>query len=91
MTEPPNSSDPLHGITLKQVLVEIVGHYGWKHLAAMIPLRCFLFDPTINSSLKFLRQNPRERARVEELYVAWKSGRGPARRRGYSARPEDTT
>lgn len=82
MPDTPKSPDPLHGVTLKQLLVDLVGHYGWKHLASLIPLRCFLFEPTINSSLKYLRQNPAERARVEALYVAWKSGRGPARRVG---------
>jgi len=80
MTRPPQSNDPLHGVTLKQALIELSGHYGWKHLAALIPIRCFMFDPTINSSLKFLRQNPRIRAQVEKVYAAWKTGRGPARR-----------
>lgn len=80
MTLPAKPNDPLHGVTLKQALIELSGHYGWKHLAELIPIRCFLFDPTINSSLKFLRQNPRMRAQLEELYAAWKTGRGPARR-----------
>lgn len=80
MSEPPKSKDPLHGVTLKALLTEVVGHYGWKHLADMIPIRCFMFDPTITSSLRFLRQTPWARAKLEELYVAWKTGRGPARR-----------
>lgn len=80
MNQPHPSHDPLHGVTLKHLLIELSGHYGWKHLADLIPIRCFLFDPTVNSSLKFLRQTPWARAKVEELYVAWKSGRGPTRR-----------
>lgn len=80
MAPPTQPNNPLHGVTLKQALIELTQHYGWKHLASMIPIRCFLFRPTINSSLKFLRQNPRERSQVEGLYAAWKTGRGPARR-----------
>lgn len=77
--EPPPSHDPLHGVTLKQLLIELSGHYGWKRLADRIPIRCFQFDPTVNSSLKFLRQTPWARAKVEELYVAWKTGDGRSR------------
>lgn len=76
MTPPHQSNDPLHGVTLKHLLTELVGHYGWKKLAAWIPIRCFMFDPTINSSLKFLRQTPWARAKVEELYVNWKTRPG---------------
>ncbi len=80
VTEPPKSNDPLHGVTLKQALIELSGHYGWKRLATLIQIRCFMFAPTINSSLKFLRQTPWARAEVEQLYIAWKTGRGPDRR-----------
>ncbi|HET7537809.1 MAG TPA: VF530 family protein [Candidatus Didemnitutus sp.] len=73
MDQSPKSNDPLHGVTLKQMLIELSGRFGWKELARQIPIRCFMFDPTINSSLKFLRQTPWARAKVEEMYVAWKT------------------
>jgi len=63
------SSDPLHGITLKKILETLVARHGWKKLAGEIEIRCFMFDPTINSSLKFLRQTPWARRKVEEWYV----------------------
>ena len=73
--ETPRSNDPLHGVTLKQLLTDLVGEYGWEGLAARIDIRCFRFDPSINSSLVFLRKTPWARAKVEELYVNWKTGR----------------
>lgn len=75
MDQLPKSNDPLHGVTLKQMLIELSGRFGWKELAKQIPIRCFMFEPTINSSLKFLRQTPWARAKVEEMYVAWKTGK----------------
>ncbi|MFA5262647.1 MAG: VF530 family protein [Opitutaceae bacterium] len=65
----PASKDPLHGITLEQILILLVEHYGWRKLARMIEIRCFMFDPSINSSLKFLRKTPWARKKVEELYI----------------------
>lgn len=62
--------DPLHGITLKTVLERLVEHYGFPTLGEMIPIRCFQFDASINSSLKFLRRTPWARSKVEQLYVA---------------------
>ena len=62
------SKDPLHGITLEKLLTELVAHYGWAELARQIEIRCFMFDPSIASSLKFLRRTPWARAKVEELY-----------------------
>ena len=64
-----NLKDPLHGVTLKVILHRLVEQIGWKGLAASIPVRCFMFDPTITSSLRFLRQTPWARAKVEKLYV----------------------
>lgn len=61
--------DPLHGITLEKILEHLVGHYGWEKLAGMIAIRCFTNDPSIQSSLKFLRKTPWARTKVEELYV----------------------
>ena len=63
------SKNPLHGITLEMILEHLVGHYGWEELARMITIRCFTNDPSIQSSLKFLRKTPWARTKVEELYV----------------------
>ena len=64
-----NANNPLHGIKLKDILEALVKHYVFKGLAKKIEIRCFLFDPTINSSLKFLRKTPWARTKVEELYL----------------------
>ncbi len=61
--------DPLHGITLKKILQDLVDQYGWKYLAEKVQIRCFMFDPTMNSSLKFLRQTPWARERVEKMWL----------------------
>lgn len=63
-------SDPLHGVTLKQVLTSLVETYGWEELGKQIPIRCFQVDPSLNSSLKFLRMTPWARQKVEALYLA---------------------
>jgi uncharacterized protein (DUF2132 family) len=60
----------LHGITLESILTRLVDHYGWEQLAARIEINCFISDPSIKSSLKFLRKTPWARTRVEELYLA---------------------
>jgi len=70
MTE--NSSDPLHGISLKMIVTELVAEYGWEELGKRIPIRCFTHNPSINSSLKFLRRTPWARDKVEILYLTWK-------------------
>ncbi|MDP1864329.1 MAG: VF530 family DNA-binding protein [Thiobacillus sp.] len=62
-------NNPLHGITLEGVLNELVRHYGWDGLGQQIDIRCFNFEPSIASSLKFLRRTPWARTRVETLYV----------------------
>ena len=68
MTEP-NAADPLHGMTLEAILLKLVNKYGWDGLAKRIDIRCFKSDPSINSSLKFLRKTPWARKQVEDLYV----------------------
>jgi uncharacterized protein (DUF2132 family) len=65
--------DPLHGITLEKILTELVAHYGWEELGRRIDIRCFNFDPSISSSLKFLRKTPWARTKVEQLYVRLKA------------------
>jgi uncharacterized protein (DUF2132 family) len=64
------SKDPLHGITLEMILNQLVQQYGWLELAKRIPIRCFSHEPSIKSSLKFLRRTPWARKKVEELYLA---------------------
>ena len=70
--EQPNN--PLHGITLEMVLNQLVEQYGWAELGNRIPIKCFTDKPSIKSSLKFLRQTPWARKKVEDLYL--KSTRG---------------
>ncbi len=62
-------NDPLHGVTLETVLRTMVERYGWAALAEWIPIRCFTFDPTISSSLVFLRKTPWARKRLEDRYA----------------------
>ena len=61
--------DPLHGVTLEQILVQLVEYYGWEELGKRINIRCFQSDPSIPSSLKFLRKTPWARAKVESFYL----------------------
>jgi uncharacterized protein (DUF2132 family) len=63
-------NNPLHGITLETMLNDLVAFYGWDELGRQIDIRCFNHDPSIASSLKFLRRTPWARSRVELLYVA---------------------
>ena len=66
--EQPNN--PLHGKTLESILVFLVERYGWEDLGEVIDINCFRFDPSIKSSLTFLRKTPWARKKVEDLYVA---------------------
>jgi uncharacterized protein (DUF2132 family) len=61
--------DPLHGITLEKIVTELVELYGFEHLGYLIPINCFNSDPSIKSSLTFLRKTPWARKKVEDLYV----------------------
>ncbi len=63
------SRDPLHGVTLAAILDHLISSHGWAAMAERIPVRCFMFDPTVNSSLKFLRQTPWARQKAEDWYV----------------------
>jgi uncharacterized protein (DUF2132 family) len=67
MTRNPN--DPLEGMTLEMILNELVAAYGWEELGQEIKIRCFTHDPSIKSSLTFLRRTPWARAKVEELFL----------------------
>lgn len=68
------TNNSLHGITLEQILVRLEQHYGWAELGKKIDIRCFTSDPSIKSSLKFLRKTPWAREKVESLYVGTKFG-----------------
>ena len=63
------SVQALHGITLESILTRLVGHYGWDGLGQRIDINCFINEPSITSSLKFLRKTPWARQKVEELYL----------------------
>jgi uncharacterized protein (DUF2132 family) len=67
-----NNNDPLQGVTLKMILSELVERYGWEEMGKSIDIRCFTHDPSISSSLKFLRRTPWARDKVEEMYLRWK-------------------
>ncbi len=62
--------DPLHGITLKEIITQLKEKYGWEELGNHIQIKCFTNDPSINSSLKFLRKTPWAREKVEVLYLS---------------------
>lgn len=67
MNEQPNN--PMHGIKLEQIVVELVERYGWEELGVRINIKCFTIDPSVKSSLKFLRKTPWAREKVEKLYL----------------------
>jgi len=64
-----HARDPLHGVTLERMLTELVDHFGWAELAERIQIQCFVNEPSIGSSLKFLRKTPWARTKVENLYL----------------------
>ena len=66
---PQQPNNPLHGLTLATILEQLVAHYGWPELAERIPINCFRNDPSLKSSLTFLRKTPWARERVEGLYL----------------------
>jgi uncharacterized protein (DUF2132 family) len=75
-----SSKDPLHGVTLEMILTQLVAHFGWAELGRRIDIRCFNFDPSIKSSLQFLRRTPWARQKVEDLYRLYlhETGGNPA-------------
>jgi uncharacterized protein (DUF2132 family) len=66
------TNDPLHGITLEKIITRLVDHYGWERLGGLVSINCFKKDPSIKSSLKFLRKTPWARKKVETLYLRTK-------------------
>ena len=69
--EPPatQARNPLHGVTLQRMVEELVDYFGWEDLGDRIPIRCFTFEPSVSSSLRFLRKTPWAREKVEGLYL----------------------
>ena len=67
------SKDPLHGLSLEKIVTSLFEHYGWEELGRRIDIRCFNSDPSVKSSLKFLRKTPWARSKVEELFIATQS------------------
>ena len=61
--------DPLHGITLERIINELVEELGWEHMGYLVPINCFKNDPSVKSSLMFLRKTPWARSKVEQLYI----------------------
>ncbi|MBL1259289.1 MAG: DUF2132 domain-containing protein [Thiotrichaceae bacterium] len=64
------ANNPLHGVTLEKIVTSLVEHYGWEALGQRIDIRCFNSDPSVKSSLKFLRKTPWAREKVEALYIS---------------------
>ena len=62
-------NNPLHGIKLEQIINDLVAHYGWEYMGTMIKIKCFNEDPSVKSSLKFLRRTPWARTKVERMYL----------------------
>ncbi len=69
MSTAPKPKDPLHGVTLEMILNQLVEKHGWAELGRRIDIRCFNYEPSVKSSLQFLRRTPWARTKVEELYV----------------------
>jgi uncharacterized protein (DUF2132 family) len=79
------AGNPLHGITLETILNELVAHFGWPELGEQVKIKCFNSDPSISSSLKFLRRTPWAREKVESLYLFMR--REQARQERATTRP----
>ncbi|MET4692475.1 VF530 family protein [Endozoicomonas lisbonensis] len=62
-------NNPLHGITLEKIVTDLQSHFGWKNLGQLINIGCFTHEPSVKSSLKFLRRTPWAREKVEKLYI----------------------
>ncbi|MEH6473084.1 MAG: VF530 family protein [Halopseudomonas sp.] len=76
--KPQQPNNPLHGITLEAILNSLVEHYGWEELGKRVNIRCFTHEPSVKSSLKFLRKTAWARTQVEALYISTQDQREPA-------------
>jgi len=70
-------NNPLHGVTLEQIITDLEAHYGWEYMGYMIKIRCFTHDPSVKSSLKFLRRMPWARIKVENMYINMLKNKNP--------------
>ncbi len=70
MVRPKQKNNPLHGVTLQVIVETLQAHYGWEQLAYRVKINCFIDNPSVKSSLTFLRKTPWAREKVEALYVA---------------------
>ena len=77
--------DPLHGVTLEKIVTELVAHFGWEDLGQRVRIKCFTTDPSVASSLKFLRKTPWAREKVEGLYLFMRREQARARKAGAGA------
>jgi len=75
-TKRSHPKDPLHGISLKEIMTQLEATYGWEQLANLIPINCFKSNPSLKSSLTFLRKTPWARTKVEALYLKSKANWG---------------
>jgi uncharacterized protein (DUF2132 family) len=83
MTNPPEQArNPLHGVTLERMLTELVQHVGWERMGRRVRIACFTTDPSVSSSLKFLRRTPWAREKVEAMYLDLARRRAREERRG---------
>ncbi len=77
------ANNPLHGITLEMIVTSMVEHYGWEELGTLININCFNNNPSVKSSLKFLRKTPWAREKVENLYIAMLDEKAQDNRTGW--------
>jgi uncharacterized protein (DUF2132 family) len=66
---PAQPRNPMHGVTLEAIVTQLSEHFGWEGLGQRVPIRCFTFEPSVSSSLRFLRKTPWAREKVESLYL----------------------
>ena len=85
----PHPRDPLHGIALEKILRELLEQYGWAEMGWRIPIRCFQYDPSIKSSLTFLRKTPWARAKVEDWFIEEQGNKRRAQARPTDAPPSE--
>ena len=88
---PPQPRNPLHGLTLEGIVTALAAHYGWAGLGERIPVRCFVSDPSVVSSLKFLRKTPWAREKVESLYLFMLREQRRAGQVGFPSEPPSGT
>ena len=76
-----SQNDPMHGVTLEMIVTALVEHYGWDELGSKININCFNYDPSVKSSLTFLRKTPWAREKVEKLYLSFQKKKANRQKR----------